>query len=113
MAHKTVEQLGREIESFQDEIRKLQQDLAGMSKSTFHESKEALRQKGHHLRDAVEGFKSKAGEKASNALHAVRQGGAGAIEKGRTTIERKPLAAIMIAFAAGMFLLHLFGRKRG
>jgi ElaB/YqjD/DUF883 family membrane-anchored ribosome-binding protein len=113
MAHKTVEQLGREIESFQDEIRKLQHELAGISKTTFHGSKEALRQKGHHLRDTVGGLKTKAEDRAAGALHAVRQGGAGVIEKSRTTIERKPLAAILAAFGAGMFLLHLLGRKRG
>jgi ElaB/YqjD/DUF883 family membrane-anchored ribosome-binding protein len=112
MAQKTVEQLGRQIESFQDEVRKLQQELAGVSKTTFHQSKEALREKGHHLRDTVSGFKSAAGEKTAGALHAVRRGGAGAIEKGRTAIEQKPLAAIMVAFGAGMFLLHLLGRKR-
>ena len=113
MASKTVEQLGREIENFQDEVRKLQKEIADMSRTTFHDSKEALKEKGHHLKTAVGEFKSVAGERASGALHAVRQGGAGAIEKGRTTIERKPLAAMLIAFGAGMFLLHLFGRKRG
>jgi len=113
MANKTVEQLGHEIEIFQDEVRKLQKELADMSRTTFHDSKEALRQKGQHLKSAVGEFKSRAGQRASGALHAVRQGGAGAIERGRTTIERKPLAAVLIAFGAGMFLLHLLGRKRG
>ncbi|MCE5186496.1 MAG: hypothetical protein LLF76_10265 [Planctomycetaceae bacterium] len=112
MAHKTIEQLGREIETFQNEISKIQTELADMAEATDPEFREKLRQKSRHIRDVISGLKSQTGQKAANAYNAVRQGSITAIGAGRSQIEQRPFMAILTAFAAGLLLSKLFGRFR-
>jgi len=111
MAHKTVEQLGREIESFQEDIRKLQKELGDMTRFTISEGREKLKETGSRLRSSVSGLSSDAGQKAHNAYEAVCRQGSAAMDKSRSTIGQRPVTAVLIAFAAGMLLSRLFGRN--
>lgn len=110
MAHRTVEQLGHEIENFQDDIRKLQRELGEMLKSAAPGKKTSANP--HRLSSFVQGCTSKTGKKAQAVYRAVCQGGYGAVDKGRMSIEKKPVTSVLIAFAAGLTLSHLFGRIR-
>lgn len=110
MADRTIEQLGHEIESFQEEVSKIQTELADMVKVTDPELREKLRQKSRHLRAVIQGLKSQTGQRAATAYQAVRRGSSGAIETGRTKIEQRPFVAILVAFAAGLLLSRLVGR---
>lgn len=110
MAHKTVEQLGHEIESFQEEIRKLQEELSALSRFT---DPDKIKEKAREIKHAMGGIKSRAQERAGNVYEAVRHGGTAAVEKSRHGIGQKPVTAVLVAFAAGMLLSRLFGRHSG
>lgn len=111
MAHKTVEQLGREIEEFQDDIRKLQKELSNMTRATISEGREKLKETGSRLKSTVSELTSEAGHKAHNIYDAVRQQGSAALDISRSKVGQRPVTSILIAFAAGMLLSRLFGRN--
>ena len=107
----TAEQLSRDVEAFKEDIRKLQRDLSDMMSSAGTYSKEKLHENRQRIQAAISQVGYQAGQKASDVYSAAVNQGAYAVDKGRRSIEQRPLTSIAIAFGAGLLLSWLSERK--
>ncbi|MCE5184771.1 MAG: hypothetical protein LLF76_01430 [Planctomycetaceae bacterium] len=108
---KTVEQLSQDVETFKEDIRQLQKDLAEMLSSAGTYSRETLEEAHLRLHAAIAQLRYQAGQKASSMYESMRNQGAYAVDKSRRTIEQRPLTSIAVAFGAGVLLSWLSSRS--
>ena len=113
MADKTTsEQLASEVEALKEDIGRLQKDLTDMLASAGTYSREKLHESHLRIRAALAQVRYQTGQKMSDVYEAALDHGAMAMDKGRRTVEQRPLTSLAIAFGAGVLLSWLSERNR-
>ena len=100
-----------EMDAIREDIQKLQNDLKDMFHSIGEQSKEKLQESKQKLEAAIKSLQGQAAEKFDEIYGAIRDHSQDAVKKSRQQIEERPLTAVLIAFAAGILLDRLIGRR--
>jgi ElaB/YqjD/DUF883 family membrane-anchored ribosome-binding protein len=100
-----------EIEAIREDITKLQNDLKDMLHSVGDQSKDKLQESKHKLETAIKSLQGRVTEKFDESYDDLREHSQDAVKQGRKQIEERPLTAVLIAFAAGILLDRLIGRR--
>lgn len=101
------EDLRKEIEAFKDDIRRLKNDLDGLAGSATDLTKEKIMEYRDSLRHSMQHLS----EKTQETYHGIEHRGEELLDKGRSEITRKPITAVLSAFAAGMLVTLFMKRK--
>ena len=100
-----------EIEAIREDIQKLQNDLKDMLHSVGDQSKEKLQESKQKLETAIKSLQGRVTEKFDESYDNLREHSQDAVKQSRKQIEERPLTAVFIAFAAGILLDRLIGRR--
>ena len=100
-----------EIDAIRGDIQKLQNDLKDMLHSVGDQSKEKLQESKQKLVAAIKSLQGQVVEKLDDSYDSLREHSQDAVKQSRKQIEERPLTAVFIAFAAGILLDRLIGRR--
>lgn len=110
MTTSSAEHLSKEIESLKKDIGRLHKDLASLLESAGSNSKDKLMESREKLRAALDSLKDQVSQKATDAYESIKDHSGQALDKGRHTIEEKPVTAVLVAFFAGA-IFGMFSHK--
>lgn len=80
-------------------------------KDSVNSIKQSASELAHHVYSDGRDVLTQAGEKAMDRFDGLRQSGMEELKKVETRVREKPAQSLAVAFAAGIILSFLFGRK--
>jgi ElaB/YqjD/DUF883 family membrane-anchored ribosome-binding protein len=102
-----TEDLNKEIEVCRKEVKQLRREISDMLESARSSASDKLSEGKRRFTQAMGSIK----DKAVHAYSSVRDGSSKAVEKSRSTITKKPLTALLIAFASGALVSKIAWRN--
>lgn len=103
-ADRTIRETQKEFEKRIDAIRtELKEKSPEMVEKSLNDLKAGFEDRFGDMLETI--------ENAHESLDSAREGLGNAVEKGRTTIQERPLMAVGVALAAGVALGLIFGRR--
>jgi ElaB/YqjD/DUF883 family membrane-anchored ribosome-binding protein len=108
----TREKVNEDIEAVKDDIRRVRADVAEMIHSAKVRGKDTAMEMGNRIRGMMTDLRSKATDEVRSRSEALKDRGYETMENWRGGIERRPLTALLVAFAAGFAMASFISRGR-
>lgn len=107
----TNPKVNEDIDALRSDVRRVRDDVVGIAHSAKSRCEDTVMETGGRVRDMMADLQEKMKSQVRDKSEALKDRGHETIENWRGGIEHRPLASLLIAFAAGLVFASFVTRR--